>query len=117
MGLLEFQDDLRNGLTLDEALRKHGLTFKEAVDAIHGYTRSKTKSERTLPMYISKVGNCFQIKRKIKGYTIYYGAYASLEDAMKMKAHLQQNGWYKRKLPQYRKELGIPPIKEGRDEI
>ena len=26
-----FQEDLRNGLTLEEALLKHGLTFKEAV--------------------------------------------------------------------------------------
>ena len=26
-----FQEDLRNGLTLEEALLKHNLTFKEAV--------------------------------------------------------------------------------------
>ena len=34
-----FQEDLRNGLTLEEALLKHNLTFKEAV----------TEMPRTLP--------------------------------------------------------------------
>ena len=38
-----FQEDLRNGLTLEEALLKHGLTFKEAVTEMPKPKRSKRK--------------------------------------------------------------------------
>ena len=39
-----FQEDLRNGLTLEEALQKHSLSFKEAV--IHMPRPQPKKSKR-----------------------------------------------------------------------
>ena len=38
-----FQEDLRNGLTLEEALLKHNLTFKEAVTEMPKPKRSNRK--------------------------------------------------------------------------
>ena len=40
------QEDLRNGLTLEEALLKHGLTFKEAVTEMPRPLTDKAWSKR-----------------------------------------------------------------------
>ena len=40
------QEDLRNGLTLEEALLKHGLTFKEAVTEMPRPMPQKRRSKR-----------------------------------------------------------------------
>ena len=41
-----FQEDLRNGLTLEEALLKHNLTFKEAVTEMPRPMPQKRRSKR-----------------------------------------------------------------------
>ena len=41
-----FQEDLRNGLTLEEALLKHNLTFKEAATEMPRPMPQKRRSKR-----------------------------------------------------------------------
>ena len=41
-----FQEDLRNGLTLEEALLKHNLTFKEAVTEMPRPIPKKRRSKQ-----------------------------------------------------------------------
>ena len=41
-----FQEDLRNGLTLEEALLKHNLTFKEAVTEMPRPIPKKQRGKR-----------------------------------------------------------------------
>ena len=44
--LLELQKDLRNGLTLEEALQKHQISFKEAVTQMPRPLTDKAWSKR-----------------------------------------------------------------------
>lgn len=44
--LLELQKDLRNGLTLEEALNKHQITFKDAVTQMPRPLTDKAWSKR-----------------------------------------------------------------------
>ena len=44
--LLRLQEDLRNGLTLEEALQKHGISFKDAVTQMPRPLTDKAWSKR-----------------------------------------------------------------------
>ena len=61
-----FQEDLRNGMSIHDALQKHGLTFKETVDSLKSKPRLKpfyTYCEK----YIYRIGKWFYIRKNIKG--------------------------------------------------
>ena len=79
--------DLQNGMGLEECLIKHGTNLKTLFSS--GYP--KVFNEKT--MYIEKRGRNYYIKKKIINKTYYYGIYATLEDAQKVRDELIEIGW------------------------
>lgn len=82
--------DLQNGMGLEECLIKHGTNLKTLFS--NGYSGyPKVSNEET--KYIEKRGRNYYIKKKIINKTYYYGIYATLEDAQKVRDELIEIGW------------------------
>ena len=68
----EFQEDLRNGMTLEDALKKYGLTFGEAVHRCNRLTSPVgTRHQKYHHIYKAPQGN-YKVQRDIrkKRYTV-----------------------------------------------
>ena len=93
--LKAFQDSIREGMTIDEALTKYNLTLQEAFTALQ-YTKpnTKTKKRQTSPeRNIIKHENTYLLRKTIKGHTRYYGRYNTLADARRVKNELISLNW------------------------
>lgn len=115
MGVKAFQNDLRKGMTLEDALIKHNLTLKEALDVVH---KPITQPKRMKPytkrniyknvgMHIRLRKDSCHLRKSINGKMHWGGAYDTLEDAEKVRDYLEKHGWNKIKVNQACKELGI----------
>ena len=93
--LKAFQDSIREGMTIDEALTKYNLTLKQAFTALQ-YTKpnTKTKKRQTSPeRNIIKHENTYRIRKTINHHTKYYGRYNTLEDARQVRNELISLNW------------------------
>lgn len=116
MGIEKFQKDLKDGMTLEDALIKHNLTFREAVElcprpmACQKITR-KPKTRRNVyqkvDTYISLRNDSYMVRRQQNGKSCWGGAYNSLEDAQKVRDYLNENGWNIVKVNEACKKFGI----------
>lgn len=86
----DFQKDLQNGMTLEKALQKHGLTFKEACD------RCKSPHSNGEYHNIYLKGRRFVVSRRIKNRDVLFGSFEELDDAVKCRDKLEDNNWDKR---------------------
>lgn len=118
-----FQEDLRNGMSIDSALRKHHLTFQEAFTKMKGWTAYNKKNKVKKPprlLYIMRRGKRFVIRKKINKQYVLFGRYYTEEDAVVVRDALVEDGWnrdhldricrecnVKRVLPRTRKQLTI----------
>ena len=95
MSITLFQQDLKNGMSLNEALQKHGLTFKEAVQNIPR-TRVKTPVKTHSPSRNITVregqDNRYFLRKQINKKQQAFGTYKSLEDAIKVRDYSNQYG-------------------------
>lgn len=82
-------EDLRNGMGLEECLIKHETNLKTLFDK----NRADTLKCDPKWQYIEKRGRNYYIKKKIINKTYYYGIYATLEDAQKVRDELIEIGW------------------------
>ena len=94
--LTAFQDSLKQGMTIDEALTKYNLTLKQAFTALQ-YTKPNTKTKKrrqTSPeRNIIKHENTYLIRKTINHHTKYYGRYNTLADARRVKNELISLNW------------------------
>lgn len=90
-----FQEDLRNGMTLDQALKKHHLTFKEAFHTLKGYASysKKRKPKNPETRYIMRQGKRYLIRKKINKKYVIFGRYATMEEAIIIRDALNEDGW------------------------
>lgn len=103
-----FQDDLKNGLSIEQALRKYNISFREAIDSMpRFYGRKKKRKCRGRAKYIQQMDNRFHVRKTIKGKTRSFGSYSSLEDAIKLRDYCIEHGWKQRKVDEYCETLGI----------
>lgn len=113
MDVKGFQQDLRDGMTISDALQKHQVTFKEAVDSMPrplGYASEtyKKNSYNTNQRYIKRtLQGHYYVRKQIRGKTRMFGTYKTLEDAIKIRNHCEKHGWKEHSIDQYCKELGI----------
>ena len=56
MNIREFQDDLNNGMTIEDACRKHKVSFKRAFEILHFKDTNQDKRKRPTPR--RPLGNC-----------------------------------------------------------
>ena len=103
MGMIEkFQQDLRNGMTLEAALIKHNLSFKEAVEFcprpmsqqnIKRKPRQKRNVYQKVDKHISLKKDAYHVRKHGNGKSYWGGSYDTLEEAQKVRDFLEKNGW------------------------
>ena len=89
----QFQQDLRNGMSLEKALQKHNLTLEEAfIRCTNGATTSNNEYHH---IYLNKQDSKFAIRKSILGKEQHFGVFDTLEEAVKYRDKLMANGWRK----------------------
>lgn len=117
-----FQVDLNNGMSIEEALKKYNLTFKDAFQQLHfnkhlqheKKQRYKRKNpikhqyiqERKGKYYLRKSKKCIRNGEK-RHVMLTFGTYKTLEDAQRMREALKKDGWHQRHVQRICDELGI----------
>jgi len=113
MRALRFREDLWNGMTIEAALRKHNLTLLTAFNILqydqpYGVKPGNPKPKVKCPeRNILERNNGFTLRKSIKGKTKIFGVYDSLEDAVRMREALKEDGWHQRHVDRLCQELGI----------
>ena len=117
MGMIEkFQQDLRDGMPLEDALQKHHLTLKEAIDYVHKpitHSPHRKKPQTKRDVYkkvsrnISQKNNAYHVRKHINSKSFWGGSYDTLEDARKIRDYLDEYGWNPIKVNEACKQLGI----------
>ena len=106
-----FQQDLKNGMTLEDALIKHNLSFKQAVEMSPvqrtNKKRQKDNVRKNMSRYIQLQGKSYHVRKTINGKTVSFGTFATLEDAIKVRDYLIEHGWNIVKMRQACKEYEI----------
>jgi hypothetical protein len=108
--LIDFQQDLRNGSSLHEALCKHNLSLKEAMDGMDKpltRTHRKKRQYELMGKFIYRMGPYYVIQKSMNNITVNFGTYNSLSDAQRVRDYLVENGWYKSKLDSVCELLGV----------
>lgn len=92
--LKAFQKDLQNGMSIDDALRKHNLSLKEAICYLIGHDNyPKQRLPSKYGKYIYYMGNRYYVRRRMNNKNVYFGNYETLEEAQERKRELERNGW------------------------
>ena len=109
--ILLFQHDLKNGMSIDDALIKHGLNFLDVWHRLHYKPRADKKTRpvhSTGEKYITRQDERkYVIRKQIGNKYIYFGGYETLEDAITMRNWLLENQWDKTRWKAQRRRLGI----------
>ena len=118
MSITQFQKDLKNGASLEEALTDNKVTLKQAFDyAMQEHlAQAKTKKRKRKPYYrvdkyIYKYSRIYYIRRQFRTAGEYknylFGAYYTVEDAMKIRDCLDKYGWEQKRVDEYCKMCGV----------
>ena len=124
--ITNFQKDLRNGMTLETALTKHGLTLLEVWDKLNtniaGRPTKKKKQyknnsglDQTTEKHIFRRNNRYTIRKYSRGKTRMYGVYHTLEDAVLVRDYCNEHGWVQRNIDRYCREVGVKRCKGHRN--
>lgn len=81
----------------DQKMRYYGTysTYRQAVNRMN-YLITKgeiTPRKRTLPRHIHFIHNRYYIYKNIEGKVTYFGCYDTLEEAVKRRDYMLDNGW------------------------
>ena len=116
-----FQTDLRNGMSITDALQKHDLTFKQAFNTLNrkkigrpAKAEKQPRQSSTGEKYISQLLGRYYLRKKIKNKTVVFGTYKTLEDAVKVRDYCIKHGWYINCLDSYCKRVGVKRLKRGK---
>jgi len=116
--LILLQADLQKGMSIEEALQKHNLTFKEAFTELDKYKMGrphKNKKQKlkkgayaTGERYIRRtLQGHYYLRKQVRGKMRTFGTYHTLEDAVRMREHCKKYGWKELSIDRYCEELGI----------
>ena len=97
---MSFRNDLKNGMTLENALRKYGWSLREGFNYCH--RRNFDNQYRFI--YLTTNGY-FNVRRMEGGRNIYYYCSKELDDAVKVRDKLMECDWDKSQLPRIMEEL------------
>ena len=114
MTIFDFQNDLKNGMSITDALQKHDLTLEQAFQRLHHslagrpvVKKKPKKSSKTGEKYISSRQNTFYIRKIVYGKYTTFGTYSSLEDAIKVRDYCIAHGWKQDHIDEYCQRLGV----------
>lgn len=109
--LTDFQEDLRDGMSIDDALRKYEITLDYAFHTLHKpllYTRNP-KKKRT-HKYIQERNGKYYVRKQINGKIRTFGTYDSYNNAKRLRDYCIKHGWKQRNVDKYCEELGITRV-------
>ena len=115
--LTEFQQDLKH-MTLNDALTKHDLTLKEAINQIT--LPRKKKYERKTDkrnQYILKVKDKYYLRKWVNGKTVAFGIYNNLQDARLIRDKCNQKGWIQKNIDDYCKEARVTRHQSSKSKV
>ena len=102
--------DLMN-LPLEEALTKHNVSFEEAFKVFHKHEKQpyniKQSRRRSVDFYIFNRKDSYTIRKDVKGKVTIFGTYHSLEDAIKVRNVLMEEGWVQSNVDSICQRLGV----------
>lgn len=107
MGLKTLQKDLKNGMSLEEGLKKHNMTLKEIFNP-----KPKKTSERKGSVKKNGFSNHYGVSKMINGKIHWYGTYFTKEDAERVREELYKVNWDKSELDNILKETGIQRVQQ-----
>ena len=96
---MNFRDDLRNGMTLENALMKHHFTLLE----VFNYCHRRNLDSQYRFIYLGN--GTFNIRRYVNGKQEYYACCKELGDAMLVRDKLMECDWDKSQVPRIMEEL------------
>ena len=105
--LKSFQTDLKNGMSIHDALIKHNLTFKQAVETIYKPHKPHKTSHPTNEKYILHRDGHYYLRKHTREKLRLFGTYHTLEDAMKVRDYCIKYGWKQHSIDKYCEELGV----------
>ena len=113
--LVDFRKDLKNGLTIDDACRKHGVTFKYVMDNMERpYTKNRKPNRRSkctstkISLNIYRIGKGgFTIYKSVNSRSQNFGTYRTVEDAIKVRDYFYEHGWDRKELDKVCQDLNI----------
>ena len=98
---MSFREDLRNGMTLEKALLKYGLSLRE----VFQYCHRRNLESKYCFIYIHQGG--FNIMRWQGSERVYYARCRELDDAVRLRDRLMECNWDKSQVPRIMEELGL----------
>ena len=99
----EITRDLQSGMSLEETLIKHNTNLKILF-------QKEKEGFYEVMKYIEKRGNHYYIKKKIMNRTYYFGTYATLEDAQRVRDQLMLCDWKQNQVDRICRGLGVERI-------
>ena len=93
MVVTPFQMDLRNGMSLEDALKKHDMTLKQAVFQSPRHRKSLNWKKSADMKNIYKNGESYTISKQQNGITKSFGTYKNVSDAQMVRDYLDNYGW------------------------
>lgn len=126
--LQQFQEDLRKGMTIQEACTKYRISLEYAfkhmpkaktrkgnrkIPKKHGRHNILKRKKSKIP-YIAcneknitcRYGKYF-LRKRIRSKERVYGTYETLEDAVKIRDYCNEHGWYVTRIDEYCEILGV----------
>ena len=115
VNISELKKDMRSYMTIEEVLQKHSVSFADAVRLCsktqsrkpNGKGKPQRVYERTDAEKIYKYGRKFVIKKKVDGKQRWFGSYKTIEDAVKVRDYMNENGWEHTKVKAIREMFGV----------
>ena len=104
--LTEFQKDLQK-MTLNEALNKHNLTLKEAINQITLPRKRYKPKKNPQNKYIQSRDKKYYLRKWVNGKTKQFGTYYTIHDARTIRDTCQKEGWIQKNIDRYCKQHHI----------
>jgi hypothetical protein len=105
-----FRNDLKSGMSIDDALQKHDMTLQEAFSKMHHDLVFSNRRKVSREPYIHKRNNHLFIMKKVEGKTTYFGVYDNMRDAKKIRDKCIRHGWIQSNVNRYCREAGVQRI-------
>ena len=101
-----FQKDLCEGMTLQEALVKHGLTLREAFEKCNHGVAGVNKS-KYYNIYLDRNTWSFRVERTVNKKCFRVGGFEELDDAVLVRDFLDEYGWTVENIERIKRKRGV----------
>ena len=107
MGIESFRKDLQNGMSIEDGLKKHGLTLREV---LRMPKRSFVKPSQKGSITKTRKSGHYHIQKQLNSKLLNGGSYATRHEAELVRDKLYEHNWDVDCLPAILEELGIKRI-------